>query len=915
MSFWSILETIFIGPLKLVFEYIFYFAHAVVQHPGLAIVALSLAMNILVLPLYRRADAMQEAARDVENKLARGVAHIKKAFSGDERMMILQTYYRQNHYKPTDALKGSVSLLLEVPFFMAAYQFLSSLSVLEHSSFGPIADLSLPDGLIVLGGLTINALPVLMTLINVISSAIYLKGFPLKTKIQLYGMALFFLMFLYNSPAGLVFYWTLNNLFSLVKTIFYKLKNPKRVGLILLLVSGAAISIYGLFFYDTVSIRRKLFVLIIGIAAMLIPVAVRLLRRLPAPETAVKTNRKLFLLAGLFLTALIGLLIPSAVISASPQEFVNTTQFYHPLFYVLYTACMAAGTFLVWLQVFYWLANDTGRVIFERLIWVMCGAMLVTYLFFGTKLGVLSPTLKYELDLVFSRNEQLLNLIVLAITAAALLLILWKWQKPSISVLAIASIAIIGMSSVNMVSVDKAVQRFADGDVITSDSSEIQFTLSQSGENVVVIMLDRALGEVIPYILQEKPELKEQFDGFTYYSNTISFGSHTNLGLPALLGGYEYTPVEMNRRNDKLLVEKHNEALKLMPTLFSQNGYETTVFDPSYANYNWIPDLSIYQNMPNVSAYITEGKFSPAQDRETQIRSLSRNFFCFSLMKTLPLPLQSVVYGFGNYNQMGSQLVQTATEVSVAHGSNGEFLDAFYVLRHMNDITKISANDEDTFLLMFNNATHEPALLQAPDYLPADSVYNVDYDASHAYRFEGNDGAEKFSTVHAMGHYHVNMATLLQLGRWFDYLRENGVYDNTRIILAADHGTSLDQKKQNNEDAFDSAKYYPLLLVKDFGAEGFVISEEFMTNADVPSLAMNGVIDNLVNPFTGNAINMAEKNAHPQYISLSTDWDPMTNNGNAFLPSKWASVQSDRSDPDNWQISEDSFVLDEHKLP
>ena len=41
-------------------------------------------------------------------------------------------------------------------------------------------------------------------------------------------MALFFLVFLYTSPSGLVFYWTLNNLFSLVKTIFYKLSTPER---------------------------------------------------------------------------------------------------------------------------------------------------------------------------------------------------------------------------------------------------------------------------------------------------------------------------------------------------------------------------------------------------------------------------------------------------------------------------------------------------------------------------------------------------------------------------------------------------------------------------------------------------------------------------------------------------------------
>ena len=225
MSFLSILEAIFIGPLKLIFEIIFEFANRFVNHPGVSIIFLSLVMNILVLPLYKRADAMQEAARDTEAKLSRGVQHIKKTFSGDERMMIMQTYYRQNNYKPTNALGGSVSLLLEVPFFMAAYQFLSHLEILNGVSLGPISDLSKPDNLIVIGSIAINLLPFLMTLVNVISSAIYLRGFPLKTKIQLYAMALFFLVFLYTSPSGLVFYWTLNNVFSLVKTIFYKIKN------------------------------------------------------------------------------------------------------------------------------------------------------------------------------------------------------------------------------------------------------------------------------------------------------------------------------------------------------------------------------------------------------------------------------------------------------------------------------------------------------------------------------------------------------------------------------------------------------------------------------------------------------------------------------------------------------------------
>ena len=59
MSFWDILGTLLIKPLQLLFEVVFVMANRVVGDPGLAIIALSLAMNFLVLPLYRRADAMQ----------------------------------------------------------------------------------------------------------------------------------------------------------------------------------------------------------------------------------------------------------------------------------------------------------------------------------------------------------------------------------------------------------------------------------------------------------------------------------------------------------------------------------------------------------------------------------------------------------------------------------------------------------------------------------------------------------------------------------------------------------------------------------------------------------------------------------------------------------------------------------------
>ena len=116
MSFFSILGTLLIRPLRLLFEVIYMMAERLIGNPGLSIIVLSLMMNFLVLPLYRRADAMQEEEQQTELRLNKGVAHIKKTFSGDERMMMLQTYYRQNNYKPTYVLRGATSLFLEIPF-------------------------------------------------------------------------------------------------------------------------------------------------------------------------------------------------------------------------------------------------------------------------------------------------------------------------------------------------------------------------------------------------------------------------------------------------------------------------------------------------------------------------------------------------------------------------------------------------------------------------------------------------------------------------------------------------------------------------------------------------------------------------------------------------------------------------------
>ena len=213
---------ILIFPIIQIFEFFYQFIFEITNNKGIAVIGLSIVVSLVTLPLYMIAESWQEKERLIQKKLKPGIDRIKAVFKGDEQYMILSTFYKQNNYKPIMALRSSFGLLIQIPFFIAAYNFLSNLKPLQGYSFLFIKDFGAPDATFHIGNFAINILPIAMTIINCVAGFIYTKGLSLKEKIQIYVFALFFLVFLYNSPAGLVLYWTMNNVFSLVKNVFYK---------------------------------------------------------------------------------------------------------------------------------------------------------------------------------------------------------------------------------------------------------------------------------------------------------------------------------------------------------------------------------------------------------------------------------------------------------------------------------------------------------------------------------------------------------------------------------------------------------------------------------------------------------------------------------------------------------------------
>ena len=631
-----------------------------------------------------------------------------------------------------------------------------------------------------------------------------------------------------------------------------------------------------------------------------------------------RNNRILLALCGLYMAVLTGLFIPSEIIKASPAEFTDVHYYRDPGRYLISSAVTAAGMFALWAAVYGFLLAPRARKRYTLLMAVVSAGAAVNYMFFGKNYGIISSELRYETMIYAGAGPILVNLAAAAAVTALVMLVRKKGHLILRLVCLYGCIALAVMSVMNISAIGKAAGEI-EASANRQTGEKATFSLDRQGKNVVVIMLDRAISGFVPYFMNEKPELKEQFDGFTWYPNTLSYGYHTNIAAPALFGGYEYNPDGLKAREGLTLKEKHNEALKIMPVNFLNAGYEVTVCDAPYANYQWIPDMSIYDDYPQIRTYNTIGSYNDYKIRTLAEldRVRNRNLFCYSLFRCAPSALQAAVYDRGRYLQAdgGSDGVEGFDLL----GISADFLNSYMVMRNLDAMTEVTEQGVNTFLMLTNEMTHNVIELQEPEYVPARNVDNTAYEEQNSIRKTGNGGeldmAEASELVRI--HYQSDMSAFMLLGEWFDHLREEGVYDNTRIIIVSDHGCYLGLFGVNLADKYpglassglyspeqwaDTMCYNPLLMVKDFGAGGFTVDESFMINADTPVLAFDGLIGDPVNPFTGNPITGEGKDAEEQHL-VESEWAISQNNGEFFSDPVGITFRGrDVFSPDNWFV-------------
>ncbi|MEK6653264.1 MAG: membrane protein insertase YidC [Nitrospirota bacterium] len=192
---------------------------------GWAIVLLTIVTRIPFIPLINKSQKSMKKMQDIQPKMA----EIKEKHKKDPQRMQKETMELYKKYK-VNPLGGCLPMLLQIPVFFALYKILSIAIELRGAPFMLwITDLSAPDTLFgQAAGFSLGGpLPYLMGITMVIQQKMTPSTMdPKQAKLMMFMPIIFTFMFL-NFASGLVLYWLVNNILSIVQQFYVNKKLAK----------------------------------------------------------------------------------------------------------------------------------------------------------------------------------------------------------------------------------------------------------------------------------------------------------------------------------------------------------------------------------------------------------------------------------------------------------------------------------------------------------------------------------------------------------------------------------------------------------------------------------------------------------------------------------------------------------------
>jgi len=205
--------------------YLLNWFYSVVNNYGVAIILVTVLLKALFWPI------TQKGLKSMKNmqKLQPKVVKLKEKYKDDPTRMNQEMMNLYKTYK-VNPLGGCLPMVLQIPVFFALYKVLLQSIELRHAPFMLwINDLSAPDRLFL--GFDIPYLGGLPVLTLLMGASMFLQqkmtpttADPTQQRIMMFLPLIFTVMFV-NFASGLVLYWFVNNLLSILQQYLINRQN------------------------------------------------------------------------------------------------------------------------------------------------------------------------------------------------------------------------------------------------------------------------------------------------------------------------------------------------------------------------------------------------------------------------------------------------------------------------------------------------------------------------------------------------------------------------------------------------------------------------------------------------------------------------------------------------------------------
>jgi len=184
------------------------FFYGYIQNYGFAIILLTVLIKLIFWPLTHKSYSSMKSMQKLQPEMQK----LREKFGSDKERMNkeLMTLYKTHKVNP---LGGCLPMLVQIPVFFALYKVLLDSIALRHAPFAFwLTDLSAKDPYYIT--------PVLMGISMFFQQKMTpTTADPMQAKIFMMMPVIFTFLFL-NFPCGLVIYWLVNNLLTIVQQYY-----------------------------------------------------------------------------------------------------------------------------------------------------------------------------------------------------------------------------------------------------------------------------------------------------------------------------------------------------------------------------------------------------------------------------------------------------------------------------------------------------------------------------------------------------------------------------------------------------------------------------------------------------------------------------------------------------------------------